>query len=240
MTSPNSADRPGAYAAQALFARNNPGLSSLSSSSAARNQHQSHNQSQNPHLYPHQVPQYPRAHILQPLLPYSPIPRAAIAPTAPVAWNPVAPKKPYYSGTFAPISPSTRPVEPDPAFSLSLYSPPDAGGTTLIRAGYTPCYTPDRERSNSAEGLGKASGGKKGGKRSKMAEPRARAARHKGQMNFPSECTWETAHRAVLLPTNRLSLEQYAYSSLPTVIRVHILRSLRNLFLKQFVCLMRL
>lgn len=235
MASPNRADRPGASAAQALFARNNPSLSSLSSSSAARNQHQS----QNPHLYPHQVFRYPRAHILQPLSSYSPIPRAAITPTAPVVWNPVAPKNPYYPGTFAPTSP-TRPVEPRPAFSLSLYLPRDAGDTTLIRAGYTPCYTPDRERSNSAEGLGKAPGGKKGGKRSKMAEPRARAARHKGQMNFPSECTWETAHRAVLLPTNRLPLEQYAYSSLPTVTRVHILRSLRNLFLKQFACLMRL
>lgn len=46
----------------------------------------------------------------------------------------------------------------------------------LIRAGYEPCYKPakfDNTKTNK--------------RTKKMAEPRARVARHKGQMNFPSE-----------------------------------------------------
>ena len=51
--------------------------------------------------------------------------------------------------------------------------------TALIRAGYRPAFTPapvaaDQENASSQ-------------KTKKMAEPRARAARHKGQMNFASE-----------------------------------------------------
>jgi transcription initiation factor TFIID subunit 13 len=62
---------------------------------------------------------------------------------------------------------------------------------TLIRAGYKPQFNPSKTTDNpSGEGAstpittpGPNSKGKK-----KMAEPRARAARHKGQMNFASEC----------------------------------------------------
>ncbi|KAL4868145.1 transcription initiation factor IID, 18kD subunit-domain-containing protein [Aspergillus spectabilis] len=55
--------------------------------------------------------------------------------------------------------------------------------TPLIRAGYQPAFRPkattDTPESSASEANAK-------GKR-KMAEPRARAARHKGQMNFASE-----------------------------------------------------
>ncbi|KAL2836174.1 transcription initiation factor IID, 18kD subunit-domain-containing protein [Aspergillus pseudoustus] len=61
--------------------------------------------------------------------------------------------------------------------------------TSLIRAGYKPQFNPNKtnntpsgETSTSIPTSDASSKGKK-----KMAEPRARAARHKGQMNFASE-----------------------------------------------------
>lgn len=83
--------------------------------------------------------------------------------------------------------------------------------TALIRAGYKPCYTPKTAAasSESVQESGPEPGNalsvpksalKKPGdwrtrqreerRRTNMAEPRARAARHKGQMNFAPECMW--------------------------------------------------
>lgn len=65
--------------------------------------------------------------------------------------------------------------------------------TELIRAGYRPAFKPqpiaeaDEQSSNNSN----KNNNKKGttNKKNNMAEPRARAARHKGQMNFASERT---------------------------------------------------
>lgn len=60
----------------------------------------------------------------------------------------------------------------------------------LLRAGYAPAYTPKAKNDelDTAAFTSSRSRKKKDPKTSgKMAEPRARAARHKGQMNFSSE-----------------------------------------------------
>lgn len=74
--------------------------------------------------------------------------------------------------------------------------------TDLIRAGYKPEYKPSKAE--------KA--------KSKMAEPRARVARHKGQMNFPSERKYYVT-TTMLEPIryNRMMAMTYIqYSSPPT------------------------
>lgn len=61
--------------------------------------------------------------------------------------------------------------------------PPDS----LKHAEHQPALEPNAARKPSdTDGTTKPGTNTKGKK--KMAEPRARAARHKGQMNFPSEC----------------------------------------------------
>ncbi|OJZ87987.1 transcription initiation factor TFIID subunit 13 [Aspergillus piperis CBS 112811] len=63
--------------------------------------------------------------------------------------------------------------------------------TELIRAGYRPAFKPqpvaeaDEQSSNNSNKNNNKKG--KTNKKNNMAEPRARAARHKGQMNFASE-----------------------------------------------------
>lgn len=203
MASPNSSDRHHVNAAQALFSRSNPALSN-SGSDLNSNQgpvtsptlpgHLAHL----PTLAPRPFLRSPRVFI--PSLPSTQTPTSsttgiptttstAITPTrvitantptvyAPPARTP-APTTPAYTPTPSRFTPG--PVSaPSP---LWKYNAEEIG---LIRAGYTPCYSADQKESNLFEGSGKGTGSKKGKRR--MAEPRARAARHKGQMNFAAEC----------------------------------------------------
>ena len=97
-----------------------------------------------------------------------------------------------------PLSPPLSPCQvlPSSSSSLSPYSPYYADNLALIRSGYTPSFNLERaekERAEreEAEKVTKSKGGRK--KKlttpiTTMTEPRARAARHKGHMNFPSEC----------------------------------------------------
>lgn len=100
----------------------------------------------------------------------------------------------YYLLVAAPIAPSLLSWQPGSSYSASprqqqpqnhqpyapggLTSPFNLQETDLIQAGYTPCFKPSElETTNNSNN----------NKRKKMAEPRARVARHKGQMNFSSE-----------------------------------------------------
>ena len=82
-----------------------------------------------------------------------------------------------------------------PSSSSSVHLPPELSPpwpwnpseTQLIRAGYSPAYKPPARSEPNPEL--KASSSKKRAPKPAMAEPRARAARHKGQMNFASERT---------------------------------------------------
>jgi transcription initiation factor TFIID subunit 13 len=56
--------------------------------------------------------------------------------------------------------------------------------TALIRAGYRPAFKPNTAKN---EDPAPVANSLKTKRRCSMAEPRARAARHKGQMNFASE-----------------------------------------------------
>lgn len=60
--------------------------------------------------------------------------------------------------------------------------------TALIRAGYHPAFKPDTARNADPPTPEAESSKHKKRSISTMAEPRARAARHKGQMNFAAEC----------------------------------------------------
>ncbi|KAJ5689668.1 hypothetical protein N7462_004060 [Penicillium macrosclerotiorum] len=75
-------------------------------------------------------------------------------------------------------SPAQLPIELAPPW------PFNSQDTTLIRAGYQPAFKP---RSSISTATSKPSSSKRVNRRVTMAEPRARAARHKGQMNFSSE-----------------------------------------------------
>lgn len=83
----------------------------------------------------------------------------------------------------------------DPSSSSSVHlprelSPPwpwNPSETQLIRAGYSPAHKPPVPAEPTPEP--KPSSSKKRARKPAMAEPRARAARHKGQMNFASERT---------------------------------------------------
>jgi transcription initiation factor TFIID subunit 13 len=82
-----------------------------------------------------------------------------------------------------------------PSSSSSVHLPPELSPpwpwspseTQLIRAGYSPAYKPPAPAEPTPEP--KPSSSKKRARKPAMAEPRARAARHKGQMNFASERT---------------------------------------------------
>lgn len=80
------------------------------------------------------------------------------------------------------LDPGNVPSELAPAWP---FNPQD---TALIRTrAYQPAFKPNVTSSDSGtEDTPKPVNNSKA--KRKMAEPRARAARHKGQMNFPSEC----------------------------------------------------
>lgn len=62
--------------------------------------------------------------------------------------------------------------------------------TELIRAGYRPAFKPKPVAAADEQSSTNNNSNRKGpNKKKNMAEPRARAARHKGQMNFASERT---------------------------------------------------
>ncbi|KAL2802128.1 putative transcription initiation factor TFIID subunit 13 [Aspergillus granulosus] len=64
------------------------------------------------------------------------------------------------------------------------FSPDD---TSLIRAGYKPQFNPSKTNTNLSADVSTSTPDANSKGKKKMAEPRARAARHKGQMNFASE-----------------------------------------------------
>ncbi|KAG2414089.1 hypothetical protein HFD88_003280 [Aspergillus terreus] len=107
-------------------------------------------------------------------------------------------------------SPSTHDLKPSPRHpahkaSRKLSQPPRQPGTghvstqlappwpfnpsetALIRAGYLPAFKPKPSPSTTADNDKHPEANSKPKPTPKMAEPRARAARHKGQMNFASE-----------------------------------------------------
>lgn len=113
----------------------------------------------------------------------------------------------------------SRPVSRPPTGHVTgVLAPPwpfNPEETALIRAGYKPCYTPKTAAASSesvqesgpepgnAPSVPKSALKKPGDwrtrqreerRRTNMAEPRARAARHKGQMNFAPECMCEVLH----------------------------------------------
>ncbi|PYI01716.1 putative transcription initiation factor TFIID subunit 13 [Aspergillus sclerotiicarbonarius CBS 121057] len=78
--------------------------------------------------------------------------------------------------------PSGPPRQPGTGHVSSQLAPPwpfNPEETALIRAGYRPAFTPEPVAADEENAFSKNT--------TKMAEPRARAARHKGQMNFASE-----------------------------------------------------
>lgn len=107
--------------------------------------------------------------------PPTPIPNSTSSPTPP-RQVPTPPSKP------SPLSNSIHlPIELSPPWP---WSPAE---TQLIRAGYQPAFKPPTPATPPSEP--EATTSKKRARKPKpvMAEPRARAARHKGQMNFSSE-----------------------------------------------------
>lgn len=122
-------------------------------------------------------------------------------------WRPSPPRKtpplpiPSQPATTAPLTSSSPSSTPSSSFSgpssssSSVHLPPELSPpwpwnpseTQLIRAGYSPAYKPPAPAEPTPEP--KASSSKKRARKPAMAEPRARAARHKGQMNFASERT---------------------------------------------------
>ena len=108
---------------------------------------------------------------------------------------------PSRPATTAPSTSSSSSSTPSSSFSgpssssSSVHLPPELSPpwpwkpseTQLIRAGYSPAYKPPAPAEPTPEP--KASSSKKRARKPAMAEPRARAARHKGQMNFASERT---------------------------------------------------
>ncbi|KAF9887480.1 hypothetical protein FE257_010197 [Aspergillus nanangensis] len=97
-------------------------------------------------------------------------PRASCSPTRPFP----APSRPS-DNPSTPRRPSTGHV---PAH-LAPPWPFNPEETALIRAGFRPAWTPVTSKAEESE--------PEPVNRPRMAEPRARAARHKGQMNFSSE-----------------------------------------------------
>lgn len=97
----------------------------------------------------------------------------------------------------APTAPSTSSSSSSTLSNLSssIHLPPELSPpwpwnpseTQLIRADYSPAYKPPPPTPAEPPSEPEASSSKKRARKSVMAEPRARAARHKGQMNFSSE-----------------------------------------------------
>ncbi|KAE8136199.1 putative transcription initiation factor TFIID subunit 13 [Aspergillus pseudotamarii] len=84
-------------------------------------------------------------------------------------------------------APSGPPRQPSSGHVSSQLAPPwpfNPQETALIRAGYRPAFKPDTAKN--ADSTAPEADSRKHKKRT-MAEPRARAARHKGQMNFAAE-----------------------------------------------------
>ena len=120
-------------------------------------------------------------------------------------------------------SPRQQPIPTGFVPGRLIYSWPfNPQETDLIRAGYKPEYK-----------LSKADRNK-----SKMAEPRARVARHKGQMNFPSERKYYYRYRMMALTDTQPYKQSASYSS-PTEIQVPIHLSPPNPSPKQSACLTR-
>jgi transcription initiation factor TFIID subunit 13 len=130
-----------------------------------------------------------RLSLARPAAPPTPTatPAATTAPPPPV----VAPsqQKPRFTAPFP------RTVV-NPGHVPGLLAPPwpfNPQDTTLIRAGYKPQFNPSKTTDNPSgertpTSITTPEVNSKG--KRKMAEPRARAARHKGQMNFASECVF--------------------------------------------------
>ncbi|KAJ5587877.1 Transcription initiation factor TFIID subunit 13 [Penicillium hispanicum] len=99
----------------------------------------------------------------------------------------VSPPDPSSPTSRSPLSTPPRPSGL-PSVSSAVPSRYTAQNTALIRAGYTPAWDPN-ERSAQAGSTPTSdpSPSKRRSHKSTMAEPRARVARHKGQMNFASE-----------------------------------------------------
>lgn len=88
----------------------------------------------------------------------------------------------------SPLRSSPTPRQPSSGHVSRALAPPwpfNPEETALINAGYAPKYTPP-----SPSNLDSESYHSKKPRSSKMAEPRARAPRHKGQMNFQNERTY--------------------------------------------------
>jgi transcription initiation factor TFIID subunit 13 len=114
------------------------------------------------------------------------------SPTPPI--NSPPPTPPRLPPRRASTTPSTL-----SSFSNSVHLPPELSPpwpwnpseTQLIHAGYQPAYKPPTPpKPTTSPPKPEASSSKKRAPKPKkpvMAEPRARAARHKGQMNFSSE-----------------------------------------------------
>lgn len=89
---------------------------------------------------------------------------------------------------------STAPPRPS-SVSNSVHLPPELSPpwpwnpteTALIRAGYLPAYKPPTPAASTTTPEASSSSKRSRKRKPVMAEPRARAARHKGQMNFSSE-----------------------------------------------------
>ena len=115
---------------------------------------------------------------------------------------------PRHNSTLPPVSPrqvSTAPSKESP-LSNSVHLPPELSPpwpwnpseTELIRAGYQPAYKPPKPATPAPKPEASSSSKRARKPKPAMAEPRARAARHKGQMNFSSE-------RKQLLPSKPFS-----------------------------------
>ena len=96
--------------------------------------------------------------------------------------------------------------------------------THLISAGYQPQWTPKKSETEPPS---------RGKKSSAMAEPRARMARHKGQMNFQNE---RVSHLSSgLHQPNQANASQFASYSSPTETQALTLLSRMNRSRRQFV-----
>lgn len=120
----------------------------------------------------------------QPPIPIPPPPPSSHPPTRiRLRLNTAAPTPPRQrSSTPTPKGPA-EPTEP---------SPWNEQETALIRAGYQPAYNPPQASPTGGVTTGAGSAKKKKTVTSDMAEPRARAARQKGQLNFGPESTCYT------------------------------------------------
>lgn len=103
----------------------------------------------------------------------------------PIPSRPATTAPSTFSNSSSGLSSSSSSVHLPP--ELSPPWPWNPSETQLIRAGYNPAYKPPAPPEPTPEP--KASSSKKRARKPAMAEPRARAARHKGQMNFASERT---------------------------------------------------